>query len=170
MSEFARPVRIDALGALPLRVEITATAEECAALATRFALVSVGRLDASAEIVRVGPVIEARGVIDADVVQSCVATGQDVPATMAEAFALRFVPESDGEDAGEVELDESALDTLDYVGNAIDLGEAAAQTLALALDPWPRAPGAGDTLRAAGVVDEVEMSPFAILKGLGTKR
>ena len=93
-----------------------------------------------------------------------------MPATIAEGFALRFVPAGTGDDAGEVELDERALDTLDYAGTAIDLGEAAAQTLALALNPWPRVPGAGEKLRAAGVVGEAEMSPFAILKGLGTSR
>ena len=166
MSEFARPIRIDQLGASPLRVEIDASAEECAALAARFALVSLGRLAAAAEIVRDGATIEARGTIDAAVVQACVATGDDVPSILRDTFALRFVPE-DREDAGEIELDEQALDTLPYTGGAIDLGEAAAQTLALTLDPWPRAPVAQERLRAAGVVDEEARSPFAMLKGLG---
>jgi hypothetical protein len=38
-----------------------------------------------------------------------------------------------------------------YDGAMIDVGEAVAQTLALNLDPYPRAPDAGDALREAGV-------------------
>ena len=169
MSEFERKVRIDALGTAPLALDVSADAAERVALAARFGLVAIHRLHASAEIVREGMTIEARGTIEAGVIQSCVATGDDVPAKIAEPFALRFVPEAI-EDGGDLELDEGALDIVTYAGSAIDLGEAAAQTLALALDPWPRAPGAADKLRAAGVVDESEMSPFAMLKGLGTKR
>ena len=51
---------------------------------------------------------------------------------------------------------------------AIDLGEAAAQTLALALDPYPRSPGAAAALKEAGVIGEGEAGPFgglAALKG-----
>ena len=52
-------------------------------------------------------------------------------------------------------------------GGAIDLGEAAAETMALALDPFPRAAGAEAALRAAGVLSEEEARPanaFAALK------
>ena len=68
-----------------------------------------------------------------------------------------------------MELAEGELDIVPYEGGAIDLGEAAAQTLVLALDPWPRAPDADVALRAAGVLREGEEGPgnaFAKLKGL----
>ena len=51
----------------------------------------------------------------------------------------------------EIELSEDDCDTVFYTGGAIDLGEAAAETLALALDPFPRSPGAAAALREAGV-------------------
>jgi len=38
-----------------------------------------------------------------------------------------------------------------YDGASIDVGEAVAETLLLNLDPYPRAPGAEQALRAAGV-------------------
>jgi hypothetical protein len=42
----------------------------------------------------------------------------------------------------------------------------AAQTLALALDPYPRAPRADAALKAAGVIDESQTGPFAALGAL----
>ena len=38
--------------------------------------------------------------------------------------------------------------------------------MALALDPYPRAPGAEAVLRAAGVVSEEEAGPFGALAAL----
>ena len=58
------------------------------------------------------------------------------------------------------------LDEVAYSGGAIDVGEAVAQTLALALDPYPRAPNADAALQAAGITDEADLGPFAALKGL----
>jgi uncharacterized metal-binding protein YceD (DUF177 family) len=105
------------------------------------------------------------------VVQSCVATGESLPATLDVPFRLRFVPEDDASAAEEIELSEEDCDTLTYAGGAVDLGEAAAETLALALDPFPRGPDADAALKAAGVVgeDEAEVGPFAALKGLRDK-
>jgi hypothetical protein len=45
----------------------------------------------------------------------------------------------------------------------IDLGEAAAETMALALDPFPRSPGAAAALKEAGVIGEDEVVPFNAL-------
>ena len=56
-------------------------------------------------------------------------------------------------------------------GAAIDLGSAVSDTLALALDPYPRSAAAEAALREAGVLSEEEAGPFAVLaklkKGLG---
>ena len=41
--------------------------------------------------------------------------------------------------------------------------------MALALDPFPRAPGAEEALRAAGVIGEGEAGPFGALAGLKAK-
>ncbi len=168
--EFSRPVRIDTLGEGSRTITVEADAGERAALAVRFGLVSVDRLAADAELRCEGDVILAEGRIRASVVQACVASGEPVPAEIDEPFSLRFVPEG-GDGTEEIELDAEDFDTIDYAGGAIDLGEAVAETLALSLDPFPRADSADAVLKAAGVLseDEVVSGPFAALKGLKDK-
>ena len=171
--EFARPFRLDAIGGEPRAVHIEADEAERAALAVRFGLVSIDRLEANATIRREGERVWAEGRIKADAVQSCVATGDPIPARVEEAFSLRFDPEETARAEDEVELDEGDLDRLTYEGSAIDLGEAVAQGFSLALDPFPRVADADERLRAAGVASEeeaeaqrIEASPFAALKSL----
>jgi hypothetical protein len=82
--------------------------------------------------------------------------------------SVRFVDESaDTGEGDEIELDADSLDTIPYEGGAIDLGEAAAETMALALDPFPRGPNAAAVLREAGVISEEEAKPLGALAGLG---
>jgi uncharacterized metal-binding protein YceD (DUF177 family) len=174
--EFSRPYRLDSIGGEPRRVAIEADEAERAALAARFGLPSIDALTAEAEIRREGEQVWATGRLKARAVQSCVATGDPVPASVDERFALRFDPVGTPEREEEVELDEADLDILGYDGGAIDLGEAVAQGFALALDPFPRAPRAEAMLREAGVkseedaeADRLAASPFAALKGLKGK-
>jgi uncharacterized metal-binding protein YceD (DUF177 family) len=168
MSEFERTIRIDTLGEGVRTIEIEADEAERAALAARFGLVAIDRLQAKADVRRSGETVFADGRIAAAVTQSCVATGADIPATIDAPFALRFVPE---QAAGEeVELEEGELDEIGYEGAAIDLGEAVAQTLVLELDPFPRAPDADATLREMGVLSEEDAGPFAALKALLTPK
>jgi uncharacterized metal-binding protein YceD (DUF177 family) len=170
--EFTRPVAIDTLGEGPRAVSIAAEAGERAALANRFGLIAIKRLEADATLRRAGETIFAEGRLRALATQSCVATGEPVPARIDEPFALRFEPESEIA-AEELELDEGDLDAIGYAGKAIDLGEAVAQGFALALDPFPRVADADAHLRAAGVLSEEDAEaqrradgPFAALKGL----
>lgn len=168
-TEFSRIFRLDELGGAPRAVSIAAEESERAALAARFDLIGIERLEASAELVRDGDTVTATGKLEGDVTQSCVASGEPVLARIAENFALRFVPAGAELGADEIELDESDLDEIDYEGSSIDLGETVAQSMALALDPFPRAPGADEKLRAAGVLGEEDAGPFAALKALKDK-
>ncbi len=144
--------------------------EEREALARRFGLVAIDRLAAETEIARKGESVIARGRIDAAVIQSCVASGEPVEAAIDEPFELEFRPSPGaGQHDEEIELGESELDIVFYDGAAVDLGEAVAETLALALDPYPRAPGAAEALKAAGVKSEEEAGPFGALAGLRDK-
>lgn len=165
--ELSRPVRLDTLGDAPRAISVTADEAERTALARRFRIVSVGRLEAEALVTRIGDIVSASGRIVADVIQPCVASGEDVPEKIDEPFTLRFVPLT-GDDSveEEIELDEGALDDLTYSGSNIDLGEAVAQTLALALDPYPRAANADAALKAAGVRREGEEEPRGAFAGL----
>jgi uncharacterized metal-binding protein YceD (DUF177 family) len=172
-AEFSRTYRIDTIGSAPRGVAVAADEEERAALATRFGLVAIDRLEAEAALSRHGGTITAAGLVRAAVTQSCVATGEPVPATIEAPFRVDFRPAPEGGADEEIELGEGELDTIFYDGGAIDLGEAVAETLSLSLDPYPRAEGAEAALRAAGVKSEAqetaESSPFAALQGLRDK-
>ena len=166
--EFSRPERLDAIGGGARHLTIEADAAERAALAARFGLVAVDRLAARLDLHRDAGGIVVRGRVEGAVTQACVVTDAPVVTRIDEPLALRFVDEMP--DADEIELDADDCDTVPIEGGAIDLGEAVAETMALALDPYPRAPGAEAVLRAAGVMTEDEAKPSgklaAGLKGL----
>jgi uncharacterized metal-binding protein YceD (DUF177 family) len=173
MSEFSRPVRVDTIGTEPREIAIEASGAELAALARRFDIASLGSLSARAHLSRQGGDIRATGSLEAELVQLCAATGVDLPSRIAEPFDVIFRAEvpSDVPEAG-LELSEGECDVVFFDGAAADLGEAVAETLALAIDPFARAPGADAVLGAAGVLSEEEAraasSPFAGLAGLKT--
>ena len=159
--EFSRPHRLDQIGAGESEVRVSAEPEERAALALRFALPAIDRLEADFTLRRDAIGVLARGHLSAEVVQSCVVTEEPIPAPIEEDFAIRFLPEGDGAGDDEIELSEDECDTVFYTGSAIDLGEAAAETLALALDPFPRSPAAAAALKEAGVISEEEAQRLA---------
>ncbi len=164
--EFSRLERLDTIGAGERTVTIAADAAERAALAVRFGLLSVDRLDATFRVNRDAAGIVARGRVSAAAVQACSVTAEPLPVTVDEQVALRFVTGQEAAAEEEVELDMQALDTMPHDGSAIDLGEAAAETMALALDPFPRGPNAAAALREAGVIGEDEAKPAGALAGL----
>lgn len=166
--EFSRIERADTIGEGERTVRIAADEVERAALAKRFELKSVDSLEAEFRLRRDGLGVIAHGHVRGNVVQACVVTDDPVPVAIDEPVALRFVVDDVAGD-GEIELDEDALDTMLYDGAALDLGEAAAETMALALDPYPRGPGAAAALRAAGVVSEDEAKPLGAFAGLKAK-
>ncbi len=165
--EFSRPVRADQLARYAQGVTIAADAEERAALARRFKLTSLDLLEADYALSEQDGSIEARGRVRAKLAQPCVATGVPVPESIDTDFLLRFVPEGAGaEDAEELEIDSEDCDTIGYDGQMIDMGEAVAETMALAMTPYPRSPDADAYLRDAGVLSEEQASPFAVLQSL----
>lgn len=166
--EFSRIERLDTIGGENRPVTVSADEAERAALARRFGLIAVDRLEADFAIRREAGGIAARGRVRAAVVQACAVTGAPLPATVNEPVDLRFVePARAGEE--ELELAGDALDTIEIEGGGIDLGEAAAETMALALDPFPRSPDAAAVLKQAGVLSEEEAGAFGALAGLKAK-
>jgi uncharacterized metal-binding protein YceD (DUF177 family) len=168
MTEFSRLYRLDALSEEPRSVHIDADPAEREALARRFEIVAIDSLAADAQLSRHGEAAAATGTLRARVIQSCIATDEPVEQGVEEAFRIEFRPSPDGRADEEIELGADELDVVFYEGGAIDLGEAVAQTLLLALDPYPRSPAAEAALREAGVKSEEEArseaSPFAALR------
>ncbi len=166
--EFSRIVELDRLGE-GVRT-ITANSEERAALARRFGLVRIDQLDAQVTLTPQGQAIAADGRIQAKFVQSCAVSGDDLPVTVDEPLHLRFVPAQNRRPDEEVELDESDCDEIEYEGGRFDLGEAVAQTLALAIDPFAVGPNAEKARKEAGLLDESAAGPFAALAALTKKK
>ncbi|MGL6043831.1 MAG: YceD family protein [Sandaracinobacteroides sp.] len=134
--EFSVVVPLARLGSLAQEHVLDADPGQRLALAKRFGIAAVDRLHAKLFVERVAGGARLTGLLEADVVQSCVVSGEPVPAAIREVLDLRFEPAPEAE---EIELDPDALDVLHIEGDRIDIGEAAAQSLALALEPYPRA-------------------------------
>ena len=163
--EFSRPLAAESVGTQPVERRIEAGPDERAALAGRFGLLALDRLEAILTLWRdKGDVIRLEGHFLADVVQSCVVSLAPVPAHLEADFETSY-------SASAVMDAEEDLDPLGEDGpepiaaGEIDLGEAVAQQLAVTLDPYPRAPGA--TLASTGEAEA--QSPFAALAALKKK-
>lgn len=173
--EFSRPVRLGQVGRAGLRKKITATAEERRALERRFELASLDRLEADVSVEAVGraSLYRVSGSFEADLAQFCVVTNDPVPARLKEDFEVSFSTDPAFTETGPIEVDVDAVDPPEPVeGDAIDIGEAVVQQFAVALDPYPRAPGAEDALPASEGEDaddaeaDTRRNPFAALARL----
>lgn len=165
--EFSRRIDIRQVESKPAHVE--ANEAERAALAKRFGLVRIDSLSADLDLVRKDRKVEASGTIRAEFIQSCAVSAEDLPVSVNEALLFRFVPEPENHVAGEeLELTADELDEIEYTGTHIDLGEAVAQSLALAIDPFLTGPDADTARQAAGIGTPEDNGPFAALKGLKT--
>ncbi|MEN9717405.1 MAG: hypothetical protein RIQ99_283 [Pseudomonadota bacterium] len=166
MSEFARPYDLRHLPTEPVR--LVATPDERTQLARRFGLVSVDAMAATITLKPEGQTVRASGRLTAQIVQSCAVSGDDLPVTIDEPVALRFIPPgSPGTPDEELELDSNELDDIEMeVQGSFDLGEALAQSLALAIDPFAVGPNAEEARRKSGLLDPGPAGPFAALAAL----
>ena len=164
--EFSRPIRLNEIGDGSRERLVEATADERKALARRFGLIALDRLDARLHLVPEEESWLVTGTLSADLAQPCVATGEPVPAHIEAPFSVRFVRDLASAEAQEIELSDEDCDLVAIEDEKIDMGETVAQSLALNLDPFPRAADADMTLRKLGVLGEEDVGPFAALKGL----
>lgn len=159
--EFSRPVDIRQADGKELR--LVADETERAALAERFGLVRIDRLEAEVALERDVSVVEATGRLVAEWVQSCAVSVEDLPVAIDEAMSFRFVSASDGHRPDEeVEIDADDCDEIEYSGTSIDIGEAVAQSVALTIDPYLTGPEAEAARASLGRMED--SGPFAALK------
>ena len=106
----------------------------------------------------------ARGRFAATVVQQCVVTLEPVTNRVEGEIAQRFAPDVEP-DTAEIAFDALAEEPPEPLsGGAAELGELVVEHLALALDPYPRAPGAQAAL--PGEDGEGAATPFAKLRDI----
>ena len=149
--EFTRSVGVAGLGQ-GKTLTLTATETERVGLMNRFDLESLSLFEAA---ITVRPVlgdarradwVQATGKLRAEYAQRCVVTLQPVPQRLDLDLNLTFAPMAalaDDQIGSEIVIDPYQTDDPDPIENGkIDLGEAIAQQFAIALDPYPKAPGA----------------------------
>lgn len=137
--ELHRPVPVAEIGPSGLDTMVEASPAECAALARRMGIPAVLSFTCRFHLARVvGSAVAARGRLAASVVRTCVVSLDEFETEVQEDFRVRFVPAGTETD----NPDPEAEDEIPFAGTVVNLGEAAAEQLALALDPYPRKPGA----------------------------
>ncbi len=138
-----------------------------ARIAADLGIQAILRLDFAGEIVPAGRddwTLTAR--LLAEVEQACVVTLAPVRSTITEDVLRRYIADLPEPAAEEIEMPED--DTIEALPETIDAGAVMIEALALALPPWPRAPGAGlappDTGDDAAGTNRIK--PFARLAEL----
>ncbi len=107
-----------------------------------------------------GGLIRLSAELDAEVMQACVVTLEPVASRVEEEFSLLY---GGVEETREVVLDAEAEIVEPLEDGVIDIGEAVAQQLSLALDPFPRAPEALALPPSRRQEPPSRYSPFAVL-------
>jgi uncharacterized metal-binding protein YceD (DUF177 family) len=168
--EFSRPIAVERIAPSGSDHTIEANAEELSALAKRFAIPAIHSFSARFTALpwRRGGV-QVRGEIVADVEQISVVSLEPFTSQVRESLVRYYQAETGPGHRPTVlsvkPLEEEEPDVIS--GTTIDLGEIAAESLALALDPYPRKPG--EVFQDATQLAEEERrqeSPFAVLSQL----
>lgn len=138
-AELYRPLAVNKIGQAGLDVRVEASAAECSALAFRMRLPAILCMACDFHLERqAAGHVTARGRLSARVVQTCVISLEEFEAIVREDFTIRFV--ENGRESQEIDLESD--DEVPFQNGVLDLGEAAAEQLALSLDPYPRLPEA----------------------------
>ena len=163
ISEVHRSMALDRVGQDGTTALVLADPAELPAVAARLGVPAIHALRCDFRLRRIGgSVVEGQGELTASLTQTCVVSLEDFDSFVEDAFTVYFVPAGTEDEDSEPD----APDQIPFEGSAIDLGEAAVEQLALALDPYPRKPGAA---LAADALD-TPAGAFAGLAALRTRQ
>ncbi|MBB3360204.1 MULTISPECIES: DUF177 domain-containing protein [unclassified Novosphingobium] len=167
--EYSYIVDLRQIGDAPLVLEPDADARR--RLAGRFGITAIDAARAQVKLIADGPVVRADGRLTAAIIQACAISGEDFPVKIDEPLHLRFVPETQiaAEPDEEIELSADDCDEIPYTGLTFDLGEAVAQSLALAIDPFAEGPLADKARAEHNLAGDEASGPFAALAALRGK-
>ena len=164
--EFSRPYRIDQIPGAGLKLDLTASPEERAALARRFGLPSITTLTAHVRLKALagGKLFRLESQFQSDLTQTCVISLEPIPASVEDSFTVTYTQELREEGGLEIDLYMDEDDPPDLIEEGvIDVGEAIAEHLALALDPFPRHPDAVFTTVDEAPEEPKKANPFQVL-------
>ena len=140
--------------------KFVASDAECHLLAARFHFVEVVSLSAELRVRKSArDCWDVLGQLKGEIVQACGATGVPVSETIDFLLEERYVRTASNPDEVEVHLDEAEP----LENGSIEIGEMLAQSLAVAVTPWPRAPDAKETF---AIGEESSDHPFSGLAAL----
>ncbi|WP_103173458.1 DUF177 domain-containing protein [Paracoccus sp. SY] len=123
----------------PTPFSLVPDAERCAAIATELGIPALSRLSFAGEIrAEAGEAWVLTGRLRARVTQPCVVTLKPVKTALDEEVERHYSPHISTPEGDEVEMPD---DTLEPLGQFIDLGAVMIEELALALPEYPRAEG-----------------------------
>jgi uncharacterized metal-binding protein YceD (DUF177 family) len=162
-------IRLDSMPTAGRDVDITVEREGREAIAAQLEVTAVDRLQVKLHAVRFRGGIRVTGQLKALVVQPSVVSLEPVIEDLLEPIDRIFLPGGEKSYASqadaEVFVDLEGDDLPDHFeGNEADLSDLIVETLALAIDPYPRLEG--ESIGLAGDEDEEDDSPFAGLKVL----
>jgi uncharacterized metal-binding protein YceD (DUF177 family) len=172
MPSISRPIEVASIRPAPQFQRIELDDDERNALAEAFGFVEIVALTAEIVLSRdSNHEICLEGRLTAEVIQTCVVSLEPVRQNIDEPIQARFVEEeSAAKRPSPIDLPLTEDDPPDIVsGPVLDLGPIVIEHFLLAVDPYPRAPGAeAPGNPAAAIPDEVE-SPFAVLASLAER-
>ena len=150
-----------------VRRKLSADEETRQRIAKVLGLDALNRLDADITVSPWLDGVQIEGKWSANVVQTCGVTLDLFDSDLSGQISVRALPQGSaalgGTDEHEIELDPDADDPPDVLdGDQIELGAYVVEDLSLAIDPFPRRPGA--TFEAPE--QKGELSPFAVLAKL----
>ena len=161
----SRPVSVERLPPEGAEETITATSEECAALAADFGLPAIQALSGRYRLTGTPQRVRVVGRVTASITQICVVTLDPFDSELEEDVEVDFAAPGY---AGEGFATHEGADPPDEIVNGrIDLGALTAEFLALGLDPYPRKP---DVALSSNATSDRSDSPFAALGRLKRDR
>lgn len=153
---FVRPVEVPPSGR---QFKVAADEAERAALARALDLADITEFTAELTLLPLADGLSARGTLHCKLSYACVVTLEPFGAEITEPVAREFrASVALGTEDVDMSPDDDPPDALTPEG--ADIGACLAETLSLALDPYPRKPGA-EFIDAAGTNEA--LSPFAVL-------
>ena len=168
------PLRLDSVPEDGLHFTVVADPDTCNCVAKLACVDAVLRLDASFDVARHGSAgLAVTGTVGARVRQTCVLTLEPVENDISEPVRLTFAPP--GAATAVTEMAEAVLAADDddppepLVDGRVDLGPLATEFLVLAVDKYPRKPGAKFQPTVVGTAGGSPFDALAVLKKDGNQ-